>query len=112
MHRDLYDIFEHKVSTTKYDVYVLDDDTYIDVMLPGFEKDNIKIDYFDKKLSINAKRTVDENKRYQIKKSFFGEFEETFIIGFEPEEIEGGYENGVLTLKLKRSEKEKPKIKF
>ena len=104
--------FDDTIKLTKYDVYVQDGIFYLDVMLPGFEKDDISIDYVDKEIIISGTRKKPENRHYQIRKSFFGEFNERFSINFEPETIEASYENGVLSLKLKRNEKNKPKIKF
>jgi len=105
-------IFENRYTSNNFDTYMLDGDFYIDVILPGLKKDNIDIDYYDKKIVITSNRECDENKKYQMKNTYFGEINEKFMLSFEPESIEANYENGILSLKLKRNEKEKPKIKF
>lgn len=85
---------------------------FLEIMLPGFEKEDINIDYNEKELIIKAERKENEKFEYYSKGSFFGKINERFKLSFEPEEIDAKYENGVLRVELKRKKKDIPKIKF
>lgn len=96
----------------QFDTYKRDDEYFIEVMLPGFKKEMINIDYEDKKINIRVERKEDEKLDYIQKNTFFGKASETYTIPFEPDSIDAEYENGVLILKLKRKKENTPVIKF
>ena len=87
-------------------------DYFIDVMLPGFKKENIKLDYDNKSIIVKAERTEDDNISYALKNSGFGKISERWKISFEPKEINATYENGVLRILMKRKKEDIPKINF
>lgn len=95
-----------------YDTYEHKGDFYIELMLPGFKKEDIKIDYDDKKINIKIERNKNEEFDYYKNNSFFGKATETFKIHFEPESIDAEFNEGVLRLKLKKKESNIPIIKF
>ncbi len=99
----------HKLS---YDTYENNNEFFIEAMLPGFKKENIKIDYNDKKLTIKSEREKNENFEYYQTNSFFGKINESFKLPFEPESIEASFENGVLRIKLNKKVSNLPAIKF
>ena len=106
---DFYGYRNHKLF---YDTYEHKNDFYIDVMLPGFEKEKIKLDYGDKKLTIKAEREKNEDYDYHRTSSVFGKLIETFKLSFEPKEINAEYDNGVLKIKLIKNKENTPKIIF
>ena len=61
----------------KTDIRETDNGYIIDVDLPGYKKENIKIDVTDGYLTINAKmnqkNTEDNNGKYVRRERFFGE---------------------------------------
>jgi HSP20 family protein len=99
----------HKLS---YDTYENNKEFFIEVMLPGFKKDDIKIDYNDKKLTIKSEREKNEKFDYYQINTFFGKINESFKLPFEPESIEVSFEDGVLRIKLNKKESNLPAIKF
>ena len=78
----------------------------IDVDLPGYNKEDIKIDVTDGYLTINAKMNQennDENKgNYVRRERFYGECSRSFYVGetVEAEDIKAAFRNGILSLEI------------
>ena len=98
----------------KADKYLLDID------LPGYEKNDIKIEIEDGYLTIHAKRDShkeekDEGK-FVRKERYFGECSRSFYIGenIKEEDIKASFKNGTLKLEIpkKEEQKELPKKKY
>lgn len=95
-----------------------DDKSYLlEVDLPGYSKDDIKIDITDGYLTINAKvekEDNDENKTYVRRERFTGEVSRSFYVGddIKEEEVKASFKNGILSLevpKLSLEDKKKDK---
>ncbi len=91
---------------TSFLVDVIDDgDKYIvEAELPGFEKENVKVEYRDQHLSIIASRVTKdtENKANYIRRErSWGEFKRNFYVdNIDPDRINANFENGVLQVTL------------
>ncbi len=89
-------------------VDVLDDgDKYvIEAELPGFEKENVKVEYRDQHLTIVARRAeVSEDKcnHYIRKERSCGEFKRSFFVdNINPDKTEASFENGILKVFLQK----------
>lgn len=85
----------------------------IDVDLPGYNKEDIKIDVTDGYLTINAKMNQeknDENKgNYVRRERFYGECSRSFYVGesVEAEDIKAAFKNGILSLEIPKVDEEK-----
>ena len=95
-----------------------DDKSYLlEVDLPGYSKDDIKIDITDGYLTINAKvekEDNDENKNYVRRERFTGEVSRSFYVGedIKEDEVKASFKNGILTLEVpKQSLEDKKKDK-
>ena len=83
-----------------------DENSYLlEVDLPGYSKDDIKIDITDGYLTINAKvekEDNDENKNYVRRERFTGEVTRTFYVGedIKEDEVKASFKNGILTLEV------------
>lgn len=95
-----------------------DENSYLlEVDLPGYSKDDIKIDITDGYLTINAKVEKydnDENKNYVRRERFTGEVTRSFYVGedIKEDEVKASFKNGILTLevpKLSLEDKKKDK---
>lgn len=95
-----------------------DDKSYLlEVDLPGYSKDDIKIDITDGYLTINAKvekENNDEKKNYVRRERFTGEVSRSFYVGedIKEDEVKASFKNGILTLevpKLNLEDKKKDK---
>ena len=80
------------------DRYILEAD------LPGFNKDDIKVDIGDGALTITAQRSSSEEKGkngYVRRERSYGSFRRSFdLTGVDSDKISGAYKDGVLTLTL------------
>lgn len=74
----------------------------IEAELPGFEKEDIKVDYDQNYLTISAKReslTKEEKENYIRQERHFGEFFRRFFVeNIDENKIEATFKNGLLTL--------------
>lgn len=95
-----------------------DENSYLlEVDLPGYSKDDIKIDITDGYLTINAKvekENNDDKKNYVRRERFTGEVSRSFYVGddIKEEEVKASFKNGILTLevpKLSLEDKKKDK---
>ena len=96
------------------DIYERDDKLFIEAELPGFDKEEIKVDVKGKLLTLGGEKSVHgevkEENRYR-KERRFGRFERTFKLPFDvtEEQINASYKNGILTLAVEKPEEQKPK---
>ena len=88
----------------KHDKYL------ISIDLPGYEKENIKINIEDGYLNVNAKadsnREEKEEGKFVRKERYFGECSRSFYIGDDitEDEIRASFKNGTLTLEIPKKE--------
>lgn len=109
---------ESKVMKT--DIKENDDNYVIDVDLPGYEKDNIKIEIEDGYLTVHASMKEEneekEKGKFVRRERYFGECSRSFYIGddLETEDIKATFKNGTLTLEVPKKEevKELPEKKY
>ena len=92
------------VSAFRTDVVDTGDAYKLDAELPGFKKEDIKIDVENDVLTISAERKLenDENKHNFVKRErFYGSYSRSFdVSGIEVDRIEAAYNDGVLTLTM------------
>ena len=114
---DLFDdsIFHKNESKLmKTDIKELDDKYVIDVDLPGYNKEDIKISVENGYLVINASTNEEKNEEEKgkvIKKErYYGQCSRSFYISDDltVEDIKASYKNGTLSLEVpKKDEQEK-----
>lgn len=103
---------EDRVYIPLTDIYETEDLYSLKIEMPGVKKENLDIVIDEKELRITAKtdKTEDSDK---IRYSEFSDrdFYRVFKIGYDIDRsrIDANLENGVLTLKLHKSEDVKPK---
>ena len=98
----------------KTDVKETDQGYEVDVDLPGFDKDEIKLELTDGYLTISAQKSVNkenkENKGRMLRQErYVGAMQRSFYVGggVTEEDIKARYENGVLSLVIPRKEEKK-----
>ena len=89
-------------------------DSYsIIVDLPGYEKDNIKIDINDGYLTIDAIESSNEEEKekgkFVRKERYYGECKRSFYVGeeIEAEDVKASFKNGTLKLVVPKKESKK-----
>ena len=97
----------------KIDVQENDHDFEIFVDLPGFKKEDLKLDLTDGYITISANKTLDEEdkKKYIRKERFYGSVSRSFYVGdsIKKEDIKAKFDNGVLTLSFPKVEPKEEK---
>ena len=99
----------------KTDIRESENSYTIDVDLPGYSKDNIKVDITDGYLNINAKMEENDDKeekgKFIRRERFFGECSRSFYIGdgISEEDIKASFKNGILSLEIPKVDETKKK---
>ncbi len=95
----------------KTDVKELEDGYEIAVDLPGFSKDEIKLELNDGTLTISTQKSLNkENKGRMLRQErYVGTMQRSFYVGnaITEEDIRAKYENGVLTLNIPKKDAQK-----
>ena len=127
-HFDLFDemfrdpFFEGTESKVmKTDIKEKKDKYLIDIDLPGYEKEDIKMEISDGYLTVHASvnKEVDDEKekgKYVRKERYVGECSRSFYVGdnVTEDEIKAKFKNGTLTIQVpkKDDKKELPEKKY
>ena len=117
---DLFDDFfndddffsKRQPSLMKTDIREKKDKYLIDIDLPGFEKENIKLTLNNGYLEISANVEKEENgdeEKMVRQERFYGECSRSFYVGDEIEEkdINAEFKNGILKIEIPKKEEEK-----
>ena len=102
---------KHAHNIMKTDVRETDNSYELDIDLPGFKKDEIKLDLKDGYLTISASKGLDKDEkdkkgRYIRQERYAGACSRSFYVGedVEPSEISGKFEDGILKLSIPKAE--------
>ncbi len=100
------------ISAFRTDVVDTGDAYKLESELPGFKKEDIKIDIENDVLTISAERKADnkeEKENYVKRERFFGSFSRSFdVSGVNVDGIEASYTDGILTVKMPKKAAEIP----
>ena len=104
--------FGSVVSAFRTDVSDTGDAFKLEAELPGFSKDDIKIDIENDCLTISAERKFDDEdkkKNFVKRERFYGSYSRSFdVTGIDTDAIEASYNDGVLTLTMPKKKAEVP----
>ena len=114
---DVFDDFDRDYGKNasrlmKTDVKETDEGYEVDVDLPGFNKDEIKLDLNNGYLTISTEKSLNkENKGKMLRQErYVGTMQRSFYVGesITEDDIKAKFENGVLSLMIPK--KEAPKV--
>jgi HSP20 family molecular chaperone IbpA len=97
----------------KTDIKEHDDKFVLDIDLPGYNKEDIKIDVTDGYLNVNAKMNNEEEDKEKGKfvrrERFYGECSRSFYVGedVKSDDIKASFKNGILSLEIPKVDEEK-----
>ncbi|MCR5520477.1 MAG: Hsp20/alpha crystallin family protein [Lachnospiraceae bacterium] len=111
---------KHAAHIMKTDVQETEDGYEVDIDLPGFKKDEIKLSLENGYLSVSAAKALDNDKKDRKGKvirqeRYSGSMERSFYVGenITEENIKAKFEDGVLKLQVPKEEPAKvPEKKF
>lgn len=103
-----------KMELMKTDVYEKGGNIHIEMDVPGFDKNDIKIDVEDGILTIEAEKEESkedkEGKNYYRRERSYGSFKRQFNVGsIKENEINAKFHNGVLKISFPKEEKKETK---
>ena len=99
----------------KCDVYEKDGKYNIEVDIPGYNKDEVKIEAKDGYLTIAAEKKIEKKEEQEDKKYFYherryGKVERSFYIGdMDTDKISAKMENGILNITIPKIEENNSK---
>ena len=112
MDRALYG--KHARAVMKTDVRETDSGYELDIDLPGFKKDEVKLDLKDGYLTISAAKGLDRDEkdkqgRYIRQERYAGQCSRSFYVGdsIQPTDVHAKFEDGILRLTLPKAAQEK-----
>ena len=89
------------------------DNFYLRAEVPGVKSEDLDISVVRNKVTLSVKRqqTTEEPRNYHRRERNFGEFKRTVTLSndIDPEKVVANYKNGVLTVKLAKTEAAKPR---
>lgn len=111
---------EHESKIMKTDIKEKKDKYLIDIELPGYQKENIKMDVEDGYLTVHAEINSDNEEKGEGKfvrrERYVGSCSRSFYVGTEvkSEEIKASFKNGMLKIEIPKKEekKELPEKKY
>lgn len=104
-----------KMDIMKADIYEKGGNVHIEMDVPGYDKNDIKIDVENGILTIEAtknetKEDESEEKNYFRKERYYGSFKRQFSVGdIDENEINAKFNNGVLKISFPKEEKKETK---
>ena len=112
MDRALYG--KHARAVMKTDVRETDSGYELDIDLPGFKKDEVKLDLKDGYLTISAAKGLDRDEKdkqghYIRQERYAGQCSRSFYVGdsIQPTDVHAKFEDGILKLTLPKAAQEK-----
>ncbi len=95
---------KHAKALMRTDIRQTDGGYELDIDLPGFQKDQIRVDLQNGYLTIRADKELDKNSdngRFIRRERYSGSLSRSFYVGdLKPEDIRAKYEDGILHLQL------------
>jgi len=112
---DFFDdgFFSKKSMDMKCDIYEKNGNMNLEIDIPGFSKEDIKIDYENEYLTIEASKEEkhdNEEKNYIRKERFYGSIKRQFFVGnIDETKIKAKFNDGVLKISFPKEEIKKEK---
>lgn len=119
--RNYYDLFdnffldrEENFGGMKCDIYERDNKFHIEMDIPGFNKEDIKLECNKGNLIITAEKNVEkeesDDKKYIRRERSYGQIQRSFYLGdIDEENIEANFQNGTLHVIIPKKEEKDTK---
>ena len=112
--RDMDDEVSQYDWSPPVDIYETTEGIELKIELPGIDKEDVSVEIKDNVLTLKGERLLDpkiKDEHYYRKERNFGKFHRSFSLRdpIKPDLIKASFKDGILTVEIPRSEKEKPK---
>jgi HSP20 family protein len=99
-----------KYFSPKADILEADKEFQIQLALPGLKKEDIKVDFQDKRLTVSGERKAefkDQGKKVHVLGTAYGQFHKSFVLPDEiaHENIQAEFKDGILFITIPKVEK-------
>lgn len=108
---DLFDDFSiSKENNMKCDIYEKDGNYHIEMDIPGFNKEDIKVEAKNDYLTITAEKTSENNnddcdRNYVHRERTYGKYQRSFYLnGLDSENIDAEFNGGVLKIMVPKKD--------
>ena len=102
---------KHAKNMMKTDVRETEDSYLVDIDLPGFKKDEVKVELKDGYLTVSAAKGLDKDEqdkkgRYIRQERYAGSVSRSFYVGedVKPADVKASFEDGILRLSVPKAE--------
>ena len=105
---------KHVDRIMKTDVREKEDAYEVMIDLPGFKKEEVKIELKNGNLTIHAAKTLDKEEKKEVKyirqERYSGNMSRSFYVGenVKVQDVQAKFENGILTLDIPKKDPKKP----
>lgn len=110
---DLFNDYDSFSGEMKCDIYENEKEYVIDVLVPGYDKNEVKIDYHKGYLTITAKHEdddIDEEKNYIRREIYSGMIKRKFYVGnVDGDLITAKFDDSLLKVRVPKKEEEASK---
>lgn len=112
---DLFNnFFEGEENKMRCDIYEKDNKYHIEMDIPGFKKDEIKLECNQGNLTITAEKNEEdeekEGKKYLRRERVYGKYQRSFYLGdIDEDNIEASFEHGTLCIAIPKKEEKETK---
>ena len=103
---------KHAQNMMKTDIRETDGSYELDIDLPGFKKDEIKVQLKDGYLTVSAAKGLDQDEqeketgRYIRRERYAGNLSRSFYIGdVKQEDVKAAFKNGILSISVPKEDK-------
>lgn len=115
MERSLFDGADNGITAFRTDIVDKGDKYVLRAELPGFNRDDIKVDVHEGTMTISAQTQMEKEEKeenYVRRERRFGAFSRSFdVTGIDADKIAAKYNNGILELDLPKRVEVKPEPK-
>jgi HSP20 family protein len=110
---DIFDDFVPTRNDMKCDIYEKGGDYHIEMDIPGFNKEDIKIESKDGYITVSAEKNAEENdeeKNYIRRERKYGRYERSFYLGdFDDTDVNAEFKDGMLKITVPKKEQNNDK---
>ena len=107
-------VFEREDEDMKCDIYLKDNNYHVEMDVPGFKKEDIKIECNKGNLIITAEKNENheekDGKKYIRRERNYGKYQRSFYLGeINEDDINASYNNGTLSIIIPKKEEHNTK---